>query len=59
MSYARLVAKLERYDAYRNAPPSGPTPYGRTSGSRRSCPDPRAHPQVDGTLPPPAPTTAG
>ncbi|MFF8973672.1 replication-relaxation family protein [Streptomyces sp. NPDC014995] len=23
MSYARLVAKLERYDAYRNAPPSG------------------------------------
>ncbi|MDQ0757499.1 replication-relaxation family protein [Streptomyces canus] len=23
MSYARLVAKLERYDAYRNGPPSG------------------------------------
>ncbi|MEU1558529.1 replication-relaxation family protein [Streptomyces scabiei] len=23
MSYARLLAKLERYDAYRNAPPSG------------------------------------
>ncbi|GAB2899776.1 hypothetical protein GCM10027074_77860 [Streptomyces deserti] len=23
MSYARLVAKLERYDAYRSAPPSG------------------------------------
>ncbi|MFH8371375.1 replication-relaxation family protein [Streptomyces sp. NPDC018031] len=23
MSYARLIAKLERYDAYRNAPPSG------------------------------------
>ncbi|MGW0963784.1 hypothetical protein ACWD4K_33315 [Streptomyces gelaticus] len=23
MSYARLVAKLERYDAYRNAPASG------------------------------------
>ncbi|MFB6807594.1 replication-relaxation family protein [Streptomyces sp. NPDC056387] len=23
MSYARLVAKLERYDSYRNAPPSG------------------------------------
>ncbi|MFG2376925.1 hypothetical protein ACGFY9_36350 [Streptomyces sp. NPDC048504] len=23
MSYARLVAKVERYDAYRNAPPSG------------------------------------
>ncbi|MCX5207627.1 replication-relaxation family protein [Streptomyces sp. NBC_00237] len=23
MSYARLVGKLERYDAYRNAPPSG------------------------------------
>jgi hypothetical protein len=23
MSYARLVAKLERYDAYRNAPLSG------------------------------------
>ncbi|MDQ1065157.1 hypothetical protein QFZ32_000596 [Streptomyces canus] len=25
MSYARLVAKLERYDAYRNTPASGRT----------------------------------
>ncbi|MEU9210667.1 replication-relaxation family protein [Streptomyces sp. NPDC048415] len=34
MSYARLVAKLERYDAYRNAPPSG-----RGNGARA----PRSH----------------
>lgn len=34
MSYARLVAKLERYDAYRNAP---------ASGRGNAAPPPRSH----------------
>ncbi|MDX2546370.1 replication-relaxation family protein [Streptomyces sp. WI04-05B] len=34
MSYARLVAKLERYDAYRNAPASG---RGNADARRGAC----------------------
>ncbi|MGJ5899321.1 replication-relaxation family protein [Streptomyces niveiscabiei] len=33
MSYAKLLAKLERYDAYRNAPPTGRGNAARTSRS--------------------------
>ncbi|MEU3221335.1 replication-relaxation family protein [Streptomyces sp. NPDC006971] len=37
MSYARLLAKRERYDTYRNAPPSG-----RGNAARAPRPAPRA-----------------
>ncbi|MFD9283625.1 replication-relaxation family protein [Streptomyces mirabilis] len=50
MSYARLVAKLERYDAYRNAPPSG---RGNAARAPRShWQETYAGPSLDRSFPP-------
>ncbi|MFF2964933.1 replication-relaxation family protein [Streptomyces sp. NPDC057963] len=50
MSYARLVAKLERYDAYRNAPPSG---RGNAARAPRShWQETYAGPALERTFPP-------
>jgi hypothetical protein len=50
MSYARLVAKLERYDAYRNAPPSGRGNAARTPRSHWQ--ETYAGPSLERTFPP-------
>ncbi|MFI5681918.1 hypothetical protein [Streptomyces cellulosae] len=48
--YARLVAKLERYDAYRNAPPSGRGNAARASRSHWQ--ETYAGPSLDWPFPP-------
>lgn len=50
MSYARLVAKLERYDAYRNAPASGRGNAARTPRSHWQ--ETYAGPSLDRDFPP-------
>lgn len=50
MSYARLLAKLERYDPYRNAPPSGHGNAARAPRSHRQ--ETYAGPSLDRPFPP-------
>ncbi|MEE1758902.1 replication-relaxation family protein [Streptomyces sp. SP18BB07] len=49
MSYARLVAKLERYDAYRNAPATGRGNAARAAWATGSPWRPRRWPQLTST----------